>query len=253
MLSRPGQRPGDPRQGRRLPVRVGDGAGDRLGLPGDLDGLLVLSRPGQRLRDPRQGLRLPLRVGDGAGDRLGLPGDPGGLLVLPRPGQRPATCARASACRSGSVMERATASACWCWPAPARASATRARASACRSGSVMERATARLPGDPGGLLVLARPGQRPRDLRQGLRLPVRVGDGAGDRLGLPGDLGGLLVLPAPASAPATRARALRLPGRVGDGAGDRLGLPGDPRPAVARPGQRRRDLRQDVRLPGPVR
>ena len=52
MLPGPGQRPRDPRQGLRLPVRVGDGAGHRLGL-------LVLPGPGQRPRDPRQGLRLP--------------------------------------------------------------------------------------------------------------------------------------------------------------------------------------------------
>jgi len=52
-----------------------------------------------------------------------------------------ATWARASACRTGSVMERAEASACSYCSALASASANRARASVCRSGSVMERAS----------------------------------------------------------------------------------------------------------------
>ena len=136
-------------QGLRLDVRVDDGTGCRLGLPGDPGGLLVLPRLGQRPRDVRQGPRLLVRFGDGAGCRLGLPGDPGGLLVLPRPGQRPRYPRQGARLPSGPVMERAAVSACpatrvacWCCPAPASTSATCARACACQYGSVMERATA---------------------------------------------------------------------------------------------------------------
>ena len=74
-------------------------------------------------------------------------------------------------------MERATVAACSCWPARASAPATAASARACQSGSVMERATVC------GLLVLAGLGQRPGHRRQRLRLPVRVGDGAGEGFG----------------------------------------------------------------------
>ena len=73
----------------------------------------MLPGPGQRPRDLRQGLRLPARVGDGAGHRLGLPGDRRGLLVLPGPGQRLRHLRQGLRLRwSGSVMERATVSAC---------------------------------------------------------------------------------------------------------------------------------------------
>ena len=91
-------------------------------------------------------------------------------------------------------------SACSCCPASASAPAT-------RQGL---RPPVRVGDGAGhwlGLLVLPGRGQRPRHPGQGLRLLVRVGDGAGHCLSLPGDGSGLLVLPGPASAPATRASA----------------------------------------------
>jgi hypothetical protein len=45
-----------------------------------------------------------------------------------------------------------------------------------------------LSGDCGGLFVLSGCGQRPRDVCQGLRLPLRVGD-------RPGNCNSLFVLP----------------------------------------------------------
>ena len=48
------------RPGLRLLARVGDGPGDRLGLPGDPRGLPAARRPAP-LR-PCQGVRLPVRV-----------------------------------------------------------------------------------------------------------------------------------------------------------------------------------------------
>ena len=86
----------------------------------------------------------------------------------------------------------------------------------------MERATVSACPAPGGLLVLPGPGQRPRDLRQGLRLRVRVGDRAGHRLSLP-RLGGLLVLPRPGQRPRHLRQGLRLPVRVGDRGGEGFG------------------------------
>ena len=94
-------------------------------------------------------------------------------------------------------MERATVSACSCWPAWASAPATAASACAGRVGDGA--------GHGRGLLVLAGLGQRPGHRRQRLRLPVRVGDGAGHGLGPGRYSGGLLALPAWASTPATAA------------------------------------------------
>ena len=127
-------------QGIRLPVRVGDG-------PGDFRGLLVLPGLRQHSRHLGQGIRLPAGVGDGPGDRLRL-------LVLPGLCQRSRDLGQGPACRPGSVMDRAAASACpatsaacWCCPV-------------C--------------------------GQRRRDPRQGVCLHVRVGDGGGEGLGAGG-------------------------------------------------------------------
>ena len=75
-----------------------------------------------------------VRVGDAAGQLLGPVRLPGRRQRLRDLGQRPA-------CRSGSVMVRASCSARSGCPAAASAFATSASASACRSGSVMLRAS----------------------------------------------------------------------------------------------------------------
>ena len=229
-----GQRPRDLGQGARLPVRVGDGAGDGLGLRGDGLGLLVLPGPGQRPRDLGQGARPPVRVGDRAGEasacvamsgllvlpglRPALPrprpgrspaesgsvdraGDGLGLLVLPGPGQRPRDLGQGARLPVGSVMERASGlGLVWCCPARASAPATSARASPARR--VGDGA-----GDGLGLLVLPGPGQRPRDLARAPACGVGSVMVRAMVLGLRGDGSACSCCPAPASAAATSARA----------------------------------------------
>jgi hypothetical protein len=68
MVSGPGECIGDPEQGIRPPVGVGDGAGD-------VSGLLVVSGPGEYFDRPEQDVCLPARVGD-------RPGDAGGVLMV---------------------------------------------------------------------------------------------------------------------------------------------------------------------------
>jgi len=76
-----------------------------------------------------------------------------------------ATPARAFACWSGSVVDRAAASACWYSPASASAAATLGKARACRNGAVTDRAgRLSLTGDGSGPLVQPGAGQRPGDL-----------------------------------------------------------------------------------------
>ena len=138
----------------------------------------MLAGLGQRPRHRGQGLRPRVRVGDRAGHGLGLGGHDGGLLVLAGLGQRPRHRGQGLRRRSGSVIERATLSACSCWPAWASARATAVRADACRSGSVIERATLSACS-----CWPAWASARATAVRAS-RLPVRVGDRAGHALGL---------------------------------------------------------------------
>ena len=216
-----------------LPVRVGDGAGQRLSA------WLLLAGLGQRLRHRGQGCCLPVRVGDGAGDGLGLGGTSAACSCWP-------AWASASPPRSGLRLPVRVGDGAGdglglrsCWPAWASACATAARAAACWYGSVMERATVSAWRHLGACRA-GRPGPAPPPPRPGLRLPVRVGDGAGHAARA------CSCWPAWASASATAVRACCLPVRVGDGAGGALGLGGHlgglragrpgPAPAPPRPG-----------------